>query len=157
MRVARTTAPGLRKLAELIEAVGPGMLASIDDAGRLSSRPMSPLELDASGALWFFARRGAGCAGNVNLTFVQPDQALYLSVSGEATAVEDRRRIDNLWSSTARIWFPAGPADPDLLLLRVDILVASCWDPTLGRMQQLLPEESLVQEGWLESSRKSSS
>jgi general stress protein 26 len=141
MHAARQSLPGLQKVVELIEAVGPGMLTTVNAEGQLGSRPMSPLLLDEDGALWFFSRRAFHADGPtpVNLAFVQPDQALYLSISGNGFAVEDRRRVGHLWSSTARLWFADGPEDPQLLLLRVDIVLAVCWDPTCGAMRRLFP------------------
>jgi general stress protein 26 len=128
------------------------MLTVTEPDGRLSSRPMSPLELDKNGALWFFIRDlPAGSPGaddfaarfspgnQVNLAFAQPDDAAYLSLSGKAFLVRDERRTEALWSPTAMLWFPGGKTDAALSLLRVDIQSADYWDANVSRMVALLP------------------
>lgn len=114
-------------------------------ADGLCSRPMSPLELDQDGVLWFFVRTQAGQKTGpypVNLAFSQPDDAAYLSVTGDASVVHDQRKIDSLWSATARLWISDGPSDPELALLRVHIRSASCWDAPSNSMLRLVPPQT---------------
>ncbi|RYX92832.1 MAG: hypothetical protein EOO28_20895 [Comamonadaceae bacterium] len=163
----------LRILNRMIESIGPGMLTSIDGRGLLISRPMTPLELDRSGVLWFFIRASSLNAGaalapaavgpagaspeasadasatsdppdssltySVNIAFAQPDAASYVSVTGLARLVRDARREEKLWSPEIRIWFAQGKNDPDLALLRVDIVEADYWDASAASMVRLLP------------------
>lgn len=131
----------LRRLNQLIEHIGPGMLTCADGAGHLISRPMTPLSLDKNGALWFFIRapssdmgRSAGTVQPVNIAFAQPDDASYVSVAGEARVVHDAARIEALWSPVIRLWFAEGKNDPELALLRVNILRADYWDARAGAM-----------------------
>lgn len=45
----------LRQLASMIEPMSVAMLTTADgNGGALASRPMAPLAMDASGAIWFF-------------------------------------------------------------------------------------------------------
>ena len=80
----------------------------------------------------------------VNIAFVQPDEAAYVSISGLAHVVHDRSRIDALWSPVIGLWFAQGKHDPELALLRVDITQADYWDASAAAMVNLLggPEVS---------------
>lgn len=145
-----------RTLSQLIEHIGPGMLTSLDTTGQLTSRPMTPLELDRNGVLWFFIRASSlpsalpvsppgeafhrtGAVHAVNIAFAQPDDAAYVSVSGTASLVRDPARVNALWSPVIRLWFAQGKEDPDLALLRVDITQADHWDARAAAMVRLLP------------------
>lgn len=52
----------------------------------------------------------------------------YASLSGSATIVRDRDRVRALWSESFRPWFPDGPDQRDLALVRVDPQVGEYWD-----------------------------
>lgn len=131
MKRARQHTDGMEKIAELIETIGVGMLTWDDGTGRLSSRPMIPLEMDADGCLWYFTRDTPdkeAAQGRVNVAFARPDSSSYVSVTGRAALMQDAGRAEELWTDLAGHWFPAGPSDPSLLLLRVDVDDAQFWD-----------------------------
>lgn len=131
MKRAEQQTEGMQKIADLIDQIGVGMLTWDDGTGRLSSRPMLPLEMDADGSLWYFTRLTPdkeAAQGRVNIAFARPDSASYVSVSGRATLLQDHEKIVSLWSALAEPWFPEGPEDPSLTLLRVDVDDAEFWD-----------------------------
>ncbi|RZJ22165.1 MAG: hypothetical protein EOO54_11765 [Haliea sp.] len=143
---ASAEARQLRTLNRLIDHIGPGMLTCEDDAGQLISRPMTPLKLDADGNLWFFIRsradaapRAALASYRVNIAFAQPEDASYVSVTGNAQVVHDAARTEVLWSPVIRLWFADGMKDPELALLRVAIVRAEYWDAKAGAMAPLWP------------------
>ena len=86
------------------------------------------------GSLWFFTADDAPKAEelernpHVCLAYGKPDGDLFVSVSGRATVVHDRAKIDELWNTFAQAWFPEGKDDPHLALIRVDVEQA----PVLG-------------------------
>ena len=43
--------------------------------------------------------------------------------------LHDREQARRLWRWSEREWFPAGPDDPHLLLLRVEALTVEEWHP----------------------------
>lgn len=132
--------PGMDKVASLIDSIGAGMLTTPDEQGLLSSRPMMPLEMDVNGSLWFFTRPSGtkeAAGGHLNLSFAQPSDATYVSITGRSTLVYDRARIEELWSPMAKPWFPEGKDDPHLALLRVDVDTAEYWDSSSSRMVRL--------------------
>ncbi len=50
-----------------------------------------------------------------------------MAASGTADIVNDRGRIHELWTPFAKPWFPDGPGDPKLALLRVHVERAEYW------------------------------
>jgi general stress protein 26 len=69
----------------------------------------------------------------VNVSFADPDNQRYVSVSGTAQlsrdrAKRDRAKIDELWRPEFKIWFPEGKDDPEIALLRVNLEKAEYWD-----------------------------
>jgi general stress protein 26 len=134
----------LRDLAENLDGQRFAMLTLHDEAGRLVSQPMTPQEMDEHGAIWMMVSTGATAErlrdgdSTVNLSFSDERRARYVSISGHATVVDDLERKRELWSVMARPWFPGGPEDPSLLLIRVAPLQAEIWEgPTSATVRAL--------------------
>ena len=64
----------------------------------------------------------------VNVSFADPDNQRYISVSGTAQLVRDRAKIDELWRPQFKMWFPEGKDDPEVALLCVRLEKAEYWD-----------------------------
>ena len=75
--------------------------------------------------------------GEVNVSYADPGDDSYVSVSGQARAVDDQGQKEALWTPMAKAWFPGGPTDPDLALLAVRIRHAEYWDVDESKMVQL--------------------
>lgn len=151
MKIEKQTSEGMQKIADLIDGVGPGMLTTRSpDTDKLGSRPMHPLAMDAQGSLWFFTQAQADKEapyGDLNLSFAHPDKGTYVSLSGSATLLDDREKIDALWSPMAKPWFPEGKDDPSLRLLRVDVHEAEYWDSSSSKMVRLLAMAASIVAG----------
>ena len=118
-----------RQLADLIGKDRFAMLTEAGSGELLESRPMTLLEFDAQGLLWFFCRRQADFVAHpVNLAFSDEAHSTFVSIAGRAEQVIDRERIRALWTSAARPWFPDGPDSPDLALLKVVPQKVEYWD-----------------------------
>jgi general stress protein 26 len=63
---------------------------------------------------------------DVSVVMQRADQ--YLSISGRARLIDNAGLVEELWSLSARIWFPQGPGDPNLALLYVEPVYAESWD-----------------------------
>jgi general stress protein 26 len=124
----------IKKLAEMIREIDFAMLTTVAEDGSLHSRPMSTQRAEFDGNLWFFTRASAPKVGEVereqqvNVAYAKPETQSYVSVSGRATVVRDRAKIGELWSPELKAWFPEGPEDPDLALLKVAVERAEYWD-----------------------------
>jgi general stress protein 26 len=141
MKKAKQRNEGLQKAADMIEHIKVGMFTTLDDEGHIRSRPMHAVEVDADGAIWFFVKahsRKTHHLQNVNLTFTDPGDADFLSITGSAELVVDRARIDALWGPFAKPWFHGGKEDPEVALLKVTISSADAWDVTDSTMVRLI-------------------
>ncbi|HEX8161460.1 MAG TPA: pyridoxamine 5'-phosphate oxidase family protein [Pyrinomonadaceae bacterium] len=124
----------IKKLAEMIGGIDFAMLTTAQEDGTLRSRPMSTQRGEFDGDLWFFTRASAPKVGEVereqqvNVSYAEPGDQRYVSVSGRATVVRDRAKIEELWSPELKAWFPEGLDDPDIALLRVAVERAEYWD-----------------------------
>jgi general stress protein 26 len=133
----------IAKVRDLIKGVRVAMLTTVAEDGTLHSRPMMTQEAEFDGILWFLTGRGTAKAGDVaghrsvNVSYAQPDDHRYVSLSGVATIVRDRQKAGQLWSAPHRAWFPGGLDDPDLVLLQIDVQVAQYWDTASGTMVAL--------------------
>ena len=130
-----------RKVAELIKDHRLAMLTTRDPFGTLMSRPMALQEVEFDGDLWFFAERGSrkvlhvGASPQVNVTV--SGSGSWVSLTGEASVVEDVAKKRELWNAGAEAWLPQGPDDDSVVLIRVEGRSAEYWD-TPGRVATAL-------------------
>ena len=125
----------LQKLREMVKEIDFCMLTTVDENGDLHSRPMSVNgDIDRDGDLWFFTSASShkvteiSKLPKVNVSFADPDNQHYVSISAKAQLVRDRNKIDELWKPEFKIWFPEGKDDPQVALLRVNLEKAEYWD-----------------------------
>ncbi len=134
---------GVDKLWSLIKDIQVAMMTTIDDDGTLRSRPMWIQQKEFDGDLWFFTKASSAKVFEVNqyrqvgLSFAEPKDQDYVSVSGEAQLVRDLEQARELWSESLKTWFPNGLDDPDLALLRVRVEKAEYWDAPSSAMVHL--------------------
>lgn len=133
---------GAAELAPLIRGIRIGMVVLADAKGTLAGRPLMIRDEDFNGSLWFLVSRTAdwtsGVEGDVqaNVSLVDVGHSTWVSLSGTASLVEDRDRIDRMWSGTYAAWFD-GPDDPDLILLHFRATDAEYWDSRTNQMIEL--------------------
>lgn len=137
-------------LCKLIEPIPIAMLSNIDADGALVSRPMAALEVDATGAVWFFVDLHSSRVEFlrvVNLGFVDHEHGTYVSLSGRGEIHLDRSHIERLWSPSAKPWFPEGPASSSLGLLKFVPNTAEYWDAPNSKMVRLFALAASVVAG----------
>jgi general stress protein 26 len=133
------------RLWSLIKDIRFAMFTTHDANGHLHARPMTTQNsrLDEDRSLWFFMSKSSDTVAefsadpNVNVGYADTGQDAYVSVSGTARVVEDRVRAQQLWTKMTEAWFPGGIDDPDLALVRVDIVHADYWDVKANKLTQL--------------------
>ena len=125
----------LEKLRELVKDIDFCMLTTVDEGGDLHSRPMSSNgDIDEDGDIWFFTNSSSHKVNEiarlpkVNVSFADPENQRYVSVSGKGELVRDQKKIEELWRPEFKIWFPKGKEDPEIALLRVSLEKAEYWD-----------------------------
>jgi general stress protein 26 len=132
MKTHKQASEALTHLADKLKGQRVAMLTLTESGTGLSSRPMTPLEMDAQGAFWMMSSHAVmqpliGSGVPANLAFMDHGDGDYVSVAGRAELVDDLVRKQALWTMVGRAWFK-GPDDPDLTLVRVTPHQAEIWD-----------------------------
>jgi general stress protein 26 len=132
---------GLEKIGNLIKKAQIAMLVTTTPEGWSRSRPMGTQRRSFDGNLWFFTHESEPKAveiqqhPQVNVSFANPDDNEYVSLSGPATLVRDRAKMEELWQKPLETWFPKGLEDPDLALIKVEVEHAEYWDQNAGVLE----------------------
>jgi general stress protein 26 len=141
------------ELKAKIKNVHFAMFTTVDQRGHLTSHPMTNQQIDEAGSFWFYTSTATRLWENiahqpeVNLSFAEPGDSLYVSVSGWAERVVDREQIRALWSPMAAAWFPHGADDPHVVLVRVRPHAAEYWDAGSSKMVQMFEMAKAVLTG----------
>lgn len=136
-------AADVAKLSAKIKEVRFPMFTWQDEQGHLLSQPMTQQQVDDDGGIWFYTSTLTSlweCIARqpeVNLGFADQEHSLYVSVSGTAERVVDRERIRAMWNTAVQAWFPAGPEDQHVVLIRVDPHSAEYWDSNDSKMVRI--------------------
>ncbi|GEN79119.1 pyridoxamine 5'-phosphate oxidase family protein [Actinotalea fermentans] len=132
---------GTRKVADLVKGHRIAMLTSIAADGTLVSRPMALQEIEFDGDLWFFAERSsrkvANVAANAQVNVTVGSATTWVSLTGTAVVVDNPERKRELWNEAVKAWYPDGPDDDGLVLIKVVADSAEYWD-TPGRLATLV-------------------
>jgi hypothetical protein len=150
MKTEPQTSRERSQLCKLIENMSVAMMTSIDAHGMLVSRPMSVLEMDNTGALWFFTDLRSAKVEQldyINLNFIDEAHGTYVSLSGHGELETQRAHIDMMWTPFAKPWFPDGPDSPNLALLKFIPNTAEYWDTPNSKMVRILAMAASVVAG----------
>ncbi|MBA3913972.1 MAG: pyridoxamine 5'-phosphate oxidase family protein [Acidobacteriales bacterium] len=140
--MSETDSP-VKKVAELIKKVKFALLTTRHEDGTLHSRPMATQQVEFDGDLWFFSGwstekvQELQQSPDVNVSFADPGDNVYVSVGGKGELVRDRKKAEELWNPLYKAWFPKGLEDPELCLLKIVATQAEYWDTPSSKMVQL--------------------
>ncbi|KAA9157553.1 pyridoxamine 5'-phosphate oxidase family protein [Microbacterium lushaniae] len=132
----------LTKLNELLNGFRFAMVTTRTAEGKLVAHPLTVQETEFDGDLWFVISRQASAVEHIRLdptvgvSFSSNDS--WLSLSGTAHVVEDDAKLREEWNAGLEAWFPEGPEDPNVVLLKIDADSAEYWDSPGGRVASLL-------------------
>jgi general stress protein 26 len=120
------------RLHEIIRGFTTAMFVTRMGDETLHARPMSVASVDESGEIWFTTGIDSGKVSEMlhdrHVAVVMQGRTQYLSISGKAQVFSDVERAKQLWSEAWRPWFPQGPEDPELVLVKVTPGMAEYWD-----------------------------
>lgn len=120
------------------------MLVTHDVSGGMHVRPMTTQLAEDAGQIWMFLGADSetvtdvAANPNVLLTYADTADSAYVAVRGHGTVLRDPVKAKEMWSKLAEAWFPGGPEDPNLALLRITIASAEQWEPPNGKVLQFL-------------------
>lgn len=110
----------------------------------LSTRPMATQKVDEDGSLWFMSDKNSSKNheiqndNRVQLFYSNQSSYEYLSISGTAEIIFDKKLIDEMWSSIAKAWFTEGKDDPAISLVKVTPEEGYYWDTKNNKMISLI-------------------
>ena len=123
----------LNHVWHIIEEVGTCMMTTRFEGG-LRARPLEARPDRDQNLIWFLTdRRGlkddeVQAHPEVCLTFVYPKEKAYLSLTGRALVSSDVCQAKELWNEEQQAWWPGGPEDENVLVMRVELDRAEMWD-----------------------------
>lgn len=129
------------QIIDNIAAIRIAMLTTKGEDGHLHSRPMYTLEIDDQDRLWFYTEKGTLKTQEiekqhlVNVAYADMHTHTYISLSGKAYELHDKKRMQELWDPVLESWFPDGPNADNLQLLVVEMEVAAFWDSEDSKMK----------------------
>lgn len=132
-------APAVHKMKELIKAAETCFFCtSRDTGGGIDARPMSVLQVDDQGNLWFMSavdsHKNMELETNpaVTLFFQGSPHSEFLHLEGHATVSRDRAKIKELWKFVLKTWFTEGEDDPRISVIKVVPTTGYYWDNKHG-------------------------
>lgn len=129
------------------------MVTTLAADGKLTSRPVATTRLRFDGTLWFVVQRASPLAVEVEaspgvlVTFASPREKRHVAFSGEADVVEDADRLARAWTPGMDVWFPQGPTDPSLALLRIRVRTVEHWESPGNVPEDLLARVRAATKG----------
>lgn len=121
-----------QKLRDLLDDFGVAMLVTRTAEGQLRARPMALADVQPDGTLWLLTDRRSGKVEEIHqdkhVNVTAQSSTKFLSISGIATAVDNRAKVSELWKESWRVWFPGGHDDPSLVLLQIQGETGEYWD-----------------------------
>jgi general stress protein 26 len=118
---------------DIIEKVGVCMLTT-QFAGGLRARPLEARPDREAGLIFFVTdihsakENEIEAMPDVGLAFIDSSDNAYLSITGRARVIRDAEKTKAAWRKTDEVWWPGGPSDPDVCLLRIEPFTAELWD-----------------------------
>jgi general stress protein 26 len=131
---ARTDQDAKDKVLELLKDARIAMMATRGETGAMHARPMGTNHAEFDGDLYFLTQLSSEKVHEIErdpevlLTYSDPSEQNYVSLSGKGQVLRDRATIEKNWFEAARSWFPEGKDDPDLGVIKVSVDLAEYWD-----------------------------
>jgi general stress protein 26 len=130
---------------ELLRSYDSTILTTRGADGHFHARPMAmQREHLSSNEIWFATVADSQKVKDLQsdphccLAFCASQHApTYLSVSGDAEVVRDHEMIEHFWEPSWRAWFPKGPDEADIVLIRFRPEHAEYVHPETGRLRVL--------------------
>ena len=142
----------MAKLGQLISDIRIALLTTVDRDGSFHTRPIQTMKVEAERILWFFTDWSSPKVDElrdderVSLGYSDPAKNAYAAVTGTARLIRDKQKANELWSVEQRAYYPEGPEDERLALLRVVIERAEYWIAP-GRISYMIAAATAVITG----------
>ena len=121
-------------LHDKIKNIKIAMLTLHDQKGNLRSMPMTTMQTECEGFVWFFTNLDSEKVDEINLnptvniSYTDRSKEIFVSISGKAETIKKSQKISELWKPYMEEWIPGGLENKDLALLRVEMQQAEYWN-----------------------------
>ncbi|WP_424464171.1 pyridoxamine 5'-phosphate oxidase family protein [Pseudoclavibacter helvolus] len=126
------------KIAKLVKEFRFGMLTTIEASGSLVAHPLTIQEAEFDGDLWFLIQNDSttvrNLTGDPRAGVALSSNDSWVSLSGTAGIVDAPEKLRELWNPAAEAWFPNGPEDPNVGVLKFTATGGQYWDTPGGRI-----------------------
>ena len=141
----RSVQGSLAEVRKLVAEFDTVMLVTVTPEGHLRARAMATQDLDAlhDCDLWLVTSEDSPKVAELDadpracVTGYRPSDRAYFSISAEVVRSRDRAEIERLWKPDWKIWFPDGPGDPQITLLKLTVLRAEYWEQKSSKLRVL--------------------
>lgn len=133
------SAKAIAKIREMVESADTCFFCTVARSGESNgARPMSVLQVDELGNLWFLSASDShknyelSLDPNVEMYFQGGAHSDFLHLSGVASISTDKAKIKELWSPLFKTWFNEGLDDPRITAIKVTPSHGYYWDTKHG-------------------------
>ena len=124
----------IAQIAALIKDVKFAMLTTVTAEGHLHACPMTTNQTELEkNEIWFIGDKTTETVTDiranpqVNLGYSSTDAKDFVSINGKAELVEDKAKLDELWSPIYAAYFKEGKEDANIQLIKVVPNGAEYW------------------------------
>jgi general stress protein 26 len=127
---------------EIIEKVGVCMLTTSTSIGELNSRPVEARPNREEGCIYIVTDAQSVKEHEIerdpqlSLTFTHQQENAYLAISARGIVSSDPTTVKRYWKETDSVWWK-GPNDPNVCVVRVELISASLWDGPSSKAAEL--------------------
>ena len=131
-----------QKIWNYIKDIKVGMLTTMHD-NELRARPMHIAQDEYDGTIWFYTNIHSEKVfelendRHICLTFEDPNDETYVSLTGTARLSQNQEIIDKYWNPFVAAWFPEGKDGGNVALIEIKIKKGEHWDATSSSAIQL--------------------
>lgn len=125
-----------QKISKLMDEILTCQMVTVGVDGELHARPMVAQERNLEGEFWFITNKASRKTDEIRnsskmlLSYAHAGQQDYVSISGKAMIITDSDKIKQIWTKDCELWFPNGPSDPNIALIRFQAENAEYWNST---------------------------
>lgn len=134
-----STDQALKKVKELIEQAETCFFSTqVSSGDSMGTRPMTIQQVDDQGVLWILSASDSHTnqeiAANpeVKLYFQGSAHSDFLYLHAQATILNDKAKIKELWKPILKTWFTEGESDPRISVLKIEPSAGYYWDNKHG-------------------------
>lgn len=123
----------IQAMTEIMKEVKFAMLTVVTEDGHLQAHPMTTQQAEFDGDVWFLGGKDTQqvqamrARPTVNVSYSDHVKGNYVSISGTAQMVEDRAKLEELWTDAYKAYFPGGIDDPSLQLVKIEAQGGEFW------------------------------